>query len=303
MIENRHIVCCSERSLNLTLSLVNNAPNKKLDFPVTNTYKNGNLTIIYYGEWDNVCFLILDYITTCAVKKFYDKYNCGTIPSKPYKCKLIENYAMKSLDDTNNPEKMLTHAFTMNERFMRDHLQFKNIHVKKFRDALNKMRDTKFTFEYAVRFITEDGKFKNQNVKIINESILNYEILEDIKSPSGKITDRKYWFSFNSLFGKLIMYNCIVINIDWFTEDKYNFYKLKPKSQLFYRKYILPNRREEFEKRYDDCNLMLNFGSRKEYYKKDIIKCLHDMKKFELIESYEIGKNSFLVVIDSNRKM
>jgi len=298
MIEDRHRNIASERSINLTLSLVTNSPNKNLSFPCDTTFKNGIHKVSYTDEWNEVCFHLLDFITTKALDMFYDQVNGGLIPKNPY-CDSSTRLYRISFEYRNDVsyinKKLKSFKIRINEKYLRSYIQFKDIPIAKLRKAFECLKMCKFTLPYGVRLFDENtgssGKYKTVYFNINDQSICDFKIANERLTPSGKITDRDYLITVDSLLGRMIIYNTCMINIDWISNLK--FYKLKPKTQLFARKFILPNISGKVEKRYDDANLILNFSHRFDYIKRNINSCLNDLTKNGFIHSLEFERKSF----------
>jgi len=307
-MEVKEIILASERNFNLATSIIKNAPNKKLEFPVTTTFKKGMRKVSYSYYWDELCFQILDFVMTKGLREFYIDINGGTIPQKPYEqCTKDNTIIYPRYDEKGKviPEiideitvKKFQYKTVISEREFRTYKQFKKISPQKLRDTLKLINHCKFNIPYPIRVLTGE-KFISKEIQIENQSVCNITIINEKISNTNRILDRKYLFSFDSLLGNLMMYNICMICIDWIP---LKFYDLKYKTQLFYRKIVGPYNSKKLTATYyfSDLNANLNFGNINVTFTNEIIKCVIELLKYDLIAGYKIQGN--LIRIDFKKK-
>jgi len=305
-MEVKETILASERNFNLAISMIKNAPRKKIEFPVTTTFKKGLRQVSCSWYWDELCFQVLDFIVSKALKDFYIVINGGTIPKNPYE-QCTQNNAMKypRCDKDGNIineiiDDSILSIFKVNtiisEKEFRAYKPFKKVSPNKFRDTLKMINNCKFSLNYPVRVLNGE-KYISKEVPIDNESICEISVINEIKSNNGRILDRKYSFHFNTILGKLFMYNACMLSVDWIP---LSFCDLKPKTQIFFRKVVGPYNNKKVLKvtyYFSDLNSNLNF---EKSFVSDITKCVIELKKFGLIRDYKIKDN--LIRIEFKKK-
>lgn len=227
------------------------------------------------GHYGAKQMMIMDLLGTYLIHKLYNKntdiisFNSKIPTSNDSRVKeCSERYMSKEILEImideiyNNPNKsnIIPEKFYLNDMIIKNVskgrlkkiqvINFSDKEIKKlipnfkkytslnFLDMITKMSECKFFMNYPIR-IFNNSKYENINYNnyTISSNFFRLVEVKEIKNSDGKVNNREYTISFDTILGYIFVQNTISCYHDLLP---INFYDMSEYSQLFYRMLIVP---------------------------------------------------------------
>jgi hypothetical protein len=165
----------------------------------------------------------------------------------------------------------------------------------KFLEYIQRVAETKFKFNYKVKFMKRAPEFNDKGVRIstgeLGDSYYNMQDFEEIFLV--QFEGDEIQLNFKSNLGKMILHNMLILDTDWVGEEVC---ELKKNAYFIYKRFLLnslsgKNKPEEIELWFDDIKRFLDLNGKNNGVNYSIIdRAFKEFQEKGLIKEYGFYK-------------